>query len=92
MNLQQTATELARKYGLNTPVMARYVDLVAEVGEIGKELLVGSDYGAKDIEATGDMVKEMGDVVFSLALLASSLDLDLEECLQQNHRKISNAV
>jgi len=77
---QHDASNFARKYGLDAPVMARYVDLVSEVGELGKELLLGSGYGKEELKITDDTAKEMGDVVFSLTMLANELDLDLEEC------------
>jgi len=81
IDLQQATAELAQKYGLDAPIIARYTDLVSELGELGKELLVGSNYGANELEMTENTAKEMGDVVFALVLLANSLDLDLETCL-----------
>jgi len=79
-NYQKTAADLAREYSLDAPGIARYADLVSEVGELGKELLAGSKYGAQELQITDDTAKEMGDVLFSLAMLANSLDLDMEAC------------
>ena len=81
--IQRAAADLAQKYGLNAPAMARYTDLASEMGELGKELLLGSNYGADELKITDDTAKEMGDVLFSLAMLANSLDLDLEECFDK---------
>jgi len=77
---QSEVAKLAQDYNLNIPAMARYTDLVSEVGELGKELLLGSGYGKEELKITDDTAKEMGDIVFSLAMLANELDLDLEEC------------
>jgi len=79
-DFQRAAAALAHEYGLYAPVMARYADLVSEVGELGKELLLGSNYGAKELKITDNTIEEIGDVVFALSLLANSLDLDLGEC------------
>ena len=79
-NLQRAASDLAQEYDLNAPIMERYADLVSELGELGKELLLGSNYGTSELKITDNTAKEMGDVLFSLAMLANSLDLDLEEC------------
>jgi len=77
---QHTAAKLAGEYGLDASIMARYADLVSEIGELGKELLLGSNYGKEEPHITGGTAKEMGDVLFSLALLANSLNLDLGKC------------
>jgi len=90
INSQQAATKLAQKCGLDAPIMARYADLVSEIGELGKELLVGSNYGASELKITENTAKEMGDVVFALVLLANSLDLDLEICLNMALEKYRN--
>ncbi|MCL2397125.1 MAG: hypothetical protein FWC93_03575 [Defluviitaleaceae bacterium] len=79
-NYQKLAAEMAKKYGLSRDAMIRYADLVSEVGEVGKELLVGGDYGDKKIQPTESLARELGDVVFSLVSLANCLNLDLEEC------------
>ena len=79
-NFQQTAADLAREYALDAPAMARYADLVSEIGELGKELLLGSNYGKNQMRITDNTAKEIGDVLFALALLADSLDLDMEKC------------
>ena len=52
------------------------LDLVSEIGEVSKELLKSSDYGKGDLKVTEDMKKEMGDVLFSLIVLANELDID----------------
>lgn len=86
-NLQKTAAELSREYNLSCPIIARYTDLTSEVGELGKEILLGSNYGNDELKITDDTSKEIGDVLFSLAMLANSLNLDLEECFSDTVEK-----
>lgn len=45
--MQGFVSEMVKRYGLETTPELRYVDLTTEVGELGKELLKGSDYGKK---------------------------------------------
>ncbi len=45
--MQGLVSKLVKRYGLETTPELRYVDLTTEVGELGKELLKGSDYGKK---------------------------------------------
>ena len=85
--IQQAAADLAQEYSLDAPIMARYADIVSEMGELGKELLLGSNYGADELKITDGTAKELGDVLFSLAMLANSLDLDLEECFDKAMEK-----
>jgi len=81
-NLQSKTAELAQEYGLSAPAIARYADVVSEIGELGKELLVGSNYGAAELKITDSTAIEMGDVLFSLAMLANCLDLDMAACFE----------
>ena len=79
-NFQNVAVALARDYDFVAPVMARYADLVSEIGELGKELLLGSNYDAAELQITNNTAEEVGDVIFALALLVNSLNLNLDEC------------
>ncbi|MCL2376547.1 MAG: hypothetical protein FWC76_04025 [Defluviitaleaceae bacterium] len=81
-NIQHEAAKLAQDYNLDAPAMARYADLASEVGELGKELLLGSKYGKEELKITDNTAKEIGDVIFALAMLANKLELDLEKCFE----------
>ena len=82
-SLQTMVSGFVNEYGLETSVEIRYIDLVSEVGELGKEILKISDYGTgtADLRATDDLVQEIGDVVFSLACMANTLGVDMEKAL-----------
>ena len=86
-NFQHEAAKLAQKYCLNANLTARYMDLVSEIGELGKELLLGSEYGNKELKITDDATKEIGDIVFALAMLANEMNLDLDECFAEAMEK-----
>lgn len=62
-------------------VYARYLDVISEVGELGKEILKGSDYGSKDFICQSDFEMEFGDVMYSLLSLANECNIDANKCL-----------
>ena len=55
-----------------TPVEFRALDLVSELGEVSKEILKMTSYGAKKLELNQEVGEELGDVFFSLISLAKS--------------------
>ena len=81
-NFQKTVAEFVKKHHLEASVEARLIDLLAEVGEVAKEALKGSDYGKVDFAQTEAWAEELGDVFFSLVCLANSTDVDLEKALE----------
>ena len=85
--MQELVSEMVKRYGLETTPELRYVDLTTEVGELGKELLKGSDYGKKTLEKTDNLESEMGDTLFSLTCIANSLNIDLQTALVNAMKK-----
>lgn len=81
-NMQDLVSEIVKKHDLETVPELRFVDLTSEVGELGKELLKGSNYGTKELEKTKNLSLEVGDTLFSLICLANSLDIDLQTALE----------
>lgn len=60
------------------------VKLIEEVGELARE--INHHYGQKpkkEDEPRGDIALEMGDILFVIACLANSLDIDLEKSFQR---------
>ena len=76
---QRSAKEIVEKYDLIADVFPRYADLVSEVGELGKEMLKASGYGASEFIANDELALEFGDVMFSLAALANILNVDMDK-------------
>lgn len=71
------------RHPLSADAQPRYIDLVSEVGELGKELLKGSGYGQSPVSPTPDTEMELGDCLFSLLALAEALDIDATAALSQ---------
>ena len=80
--LQRKVKELVKKYDLETTSELRYIDLASEIGEVGKEILKGSNYGKREFEVTEELESELGDALFSLICLANGVDINLENALE----------
>lgn len=79
--LQKLVAEMVKRHNLETTPELRYVDLTSEVGEMGKELLKGTDYGKSEFKKTDNLESEIGDTLFSLTCIANSLDINLQTAL-----------
>ena len=66
---------------LESSTEIRFIDLVSELGELGKEILKGNDYGKKEFCITDNLESEIGDVLFSLICVANGLNIDLKSAL-----------
>ena len=86
MNLkeyQKEIKEFCSKNNLESPVEHRVLDTMSELGEVAKEVLKMSDYGRKPAEYRKELESELGDVLYSLITVANSLEVDLEDSLNQ---------
>ena len=88
--IQGLVLEMVKKCDLETSPELRYIDLTSEMGELGKELLKGSNYGKQDFNKTNNLESEMGDTLFSLTCIANSLDIDLSKTLIGVIQKYNN--
>ncbi len=88
--LQEEVLKFTQKYNLNGSPEIRYIDLTSEVGELGKELLIGSDYGGKKFEKTSNIDSELGDTLFSLICLSNELNVDLDSAIEKVITKYEN--
>jgi len=79
--LQERVFSFTEENNLNTNQEIRALDLVSEIGELSKEIIKSTDYGKKEKVITENTKSEMGDVLFSLIILANSNNIDLEEAL-----------
>jgi NTP pyrophosphatase (non-canonical NTP hydrolase) len=80
--LQRVVADFVEQNQLETSVQHRLLDLVSEVGELSKEALTASEYGAGNFKPTTAWTEEMGDVLFSLICVANISGVDLEEALK----------
>ena len=81
--LQREVEEFCKKNDWNTTIEYYVLDLVSEVGELAKELILASDYGLKEPEFSANTELELGDCLFSLMLVANELNIDLEKALEK---------
>ena len=81
--MQKAVKDFLDKYRLHTSEEVRYIDLVSEVGELGKELLTGTDYGKKEHMQTPSASGELGDCLFSLLALCCEMNVNAETALEQ---------
>lgn len=79
--MQKKTEEFIALHGLRCNETARYTDLVSEVGELGKEILKGTDYGKRPYVRTPGAAAEAGDCLFSLLALCTELGIDAEDAL-----------
>lgn len=80
--MQRAVAGFVQENGLLLDAQARYIDVVSEVGELGKALLMGGGYEGQPIAATPEIQGELGDCLFSLLALAEVLGISAEEALQ----------
>ena len=90
LDLENLGRELRREFGaaLAPGLSTRALYLVSEVGELAKEIIKASEYGAREFEATEHFREELGDALFDLALLADDAGATLEECLELSLNKL----
>lgn len=84
---QQRATYFAQKHNLSHPPSVYALDLLSELGEVAKEILLATDYGQRPLTPTSDLDSELGDALYSLCLLASSAGVNLEDAFTQTLHK-----
>lgn len=85
--IQDQVQTFVTTHGLETNAETRFLDLVSEVGELGKELLKSTDYGTITFTPTENLSNELGDILFSLTCLANTLNIDLTTTLNATLKK-----
>jgi NTP pyrophosphatase (non-canonical NTP hydrolase) len=83
---QRQVAEFLRRHELSRDLATHALDLVSEVGELTKELLVATNYGEHPSQLRSGAVEEFGDVLYSLLALAEVCDVDADDAL---HRALS---
>ncbi|MCL2829062.1 MAG: MazG-like family protein [Oscillospiraceae bacterium] len=81
--MQQSVKSFIKTYQLQTDAQTRYIDLVSEVGELGKEIVKSTEYGKKPYAPTSSATDELGDCLFSLFALCYEMDVDAQAALEQ---------
>lgn len=80
MHEQGRVAEFVETHDLDAPPAFRLLDLVSEVGELGKAAAESTDYGDQPdgVDIPDD---EIGDTLFALLALADALGVDAGEAL-----------
>lgn len=90
---QQAVANFVAERGIEASVEARLLDLSSEAGELSKEYLKVTDYGRETFDGpTDDWEDEMDDVLFSLACLANSTNVNLETALRRSLEKYEDRL
>ena len=88
--IQKKVSDFNTKYNLGGSIETRFIDLSSEVGELGKEILEGTNYGEKEFSRTDNLESEFGDVLFSLTSAANCAGVDLDVALEKVLKKYEN--
>ena len=78
-NWQTKAAQFSQNHNLSHPPSVYALDLISELGEVAKEILLGMDYGKRPFQATPNLSGELGDALYSLCQLATAAGVDLDE-------------
>ena len=81
--MQEKVKKLVETYDLTASPESRYMDLVMQVGELGKAILNSTDYGYRKFSVTSDIKEEAGSCLFSFLALLNDYGLDENELLDQ---------
>ena len=71
------------------PPLANLARLSEEVGELARE--INHHHGPKtkkEDEDDGSIAEELGDIIFTVASIANSLNIDLTEVVEANLKKV----
>lgn len=79
--MQNTVRKFIDEYSLKRDEKIWYIDLVSEIGELGKEILKETDYGLQGYILNEASIEEMGDCLFSIIALCCEMDINAEEAL-----------
>lgn len=80
--LQDRVAQFTKENGLEADVAHRLLDAMSELGEVAKEVLKGSRYGAQGFVRTREFEGELGDVLFSLLCVANAAGVDGEAAVE----------
>lgn len=75
-NWQGRVAAFARHHGLLHDPATHALDLVSEVGEVAKEILLATDYGRRAPRTRAQLADELGDALYSLLALAEACGVD----------------
>ena len=78
---QHHVAAFMRRHNLLHDPATHALDLVSEVGEVAKEVLLATDYGRRAPQFRPQLVDELGDALYSLLALAEACGVDTDSAL-----------
>jgi len=89
--LQERAVAFAAEHDLDGDPAYRLLDLASEVGELAADACATTEYGARrgEFDLSED---EVGDALFSLMLVADSVDVEVREALETALEKYERRI
>ncbi len=85
--LQKRVGDFSREHHLDSNPEYKILDTVSELGEVSKEILKMTDYGKKSMVFKDEVGLELGDLLYSVVTIANSLNVDLEEAVENALKK-----
>ncbi len=67
-NWQQRTTQFAQKHNLSHPLSVYALDLMSELGEVTKEILLATDYGERPFHPSSNLQSELRDTLCQATL------------------------
>ena len=90
--VQEKVKNFCKLYNLDCPLEFRLLDLISELGEFIKEVIKSTNYGKEKFKFGEEIRNELGDVFFSLIIIANQLNIDLEEALNLVLKKYEERI
>lgn len=78
---QDKIREFIGTYQIEDNAEMRFLALVSEIGALSKEIIAATDYGYEDIDATDEILEEIGDVLFAVLNLCNIMGIDASAAL-----------
>jgi len=80
---QDKVSQFIADAGLHCPAAHRLLDMQSELGEVCKEILKATDYGAHPMAVTDALRDDLGDLLFSLLAFAAENDINADAALDR---------
>lgn len=91
-NQHRRAATFAQRHDLLHDPATHALDLLSEVGEIAKEILLATDYGQRPPQFHAELAGEIGDALYSLLILAQVCGVDTDDALSATLRKYEHRL
>jgi threonine synthase len=89
---QQRVIDFIRRYRLRHDPSVHALDLVSEVGEVAKEVLLATDYGQRSPQFRPELTEELGDAFYSLLALTDACGVDADSALNAALKKYEHRL